>query len=256
MWNLTKDGFVSVVAYDPKKDRDPKSPFPQIAKQAGTHLLVRARRMEHLEPLKRVVPNLTIVDDRGADYRFRCVVKRQQYKDFLCRQVDEIDYWSHFKEAMRASQPSHLREPMYSAAMKVWGIFAGLQASSPYTGHDRTPSKSTPAHTSVADYQASKGIKPFKSTVQKTTPTQDALFDAVNRTAVDFPAIGSIDINDAVTLIGQRKGSTRFSSSEFQRMDDDAFELVTRLQEKYGTTANVSQNLVTKARDELLDAEV
>ena len=63
MWNFSKYGFTSIVAYDPTKDRKPDSPFPKIAKKAGTHLLVRARIKADLDQLKRIVPSLVIDTD-------------------------------------------------------------------------------------------------------------------------------------------------------------------------------------------------
>lgn len=257
MWILSKDGFISAVAYDPSKDRDKTSPFPAIAKQKGTHILVRARRQEHLEPIKSVVPKLVIVDDRGADYRFRCVIKREQFGTYLLQLIDQIDYWSHFKEAMRAAQPAHLKEAMYSAAMKTWGTFASLQASAPYKGFDRKPSTKTPAHTSVADYQRDKGVKPFKSSQQvlfekpEASPADDEWIENLDQ-LLSEGARGRLTLKEVATLITSRKGSVTFTSDELQKMDDQGFELVVRLQEKYGTSANVSPTLVSKVSDDIM----
>lgn len=253
MWNLSKDGFVSVVAYDPKKDRDSRSPFPGIAKQSGTHLLVRARRMEHLEPLRKVVPNMVIVDDRHADYRFRAVIKRDQYKQVLSKQVDEITYWSHFKEACRDAQPEHLKSSMYSAVMKIWSIMAGLQASAPYKGDER---KDAPAHKSVADYQAERGVKPFKSTQEQSGQLPMALFSAPTvqkytpLSSTSPTSGGEIDTDALVELIA-KKHDLQFTSEQLARMSDDAFEIVTRIGEKYGAKMKPSSQLVEKVRAEV-----
>lgn len=135
MWNFTKYGFTSVVAYDPTKDKKPDSPFPKIAKQAGTHLLVRARIKADLDQLKRVVPSLVIDTDAGADYAYRAVITRSHMKKFMCLMVDEIDYDSHFKEAARDNSP--LAPGRYQAMMGVWGEMAKLQDISPWSGGNR-----------------------------------------------------------------------------------------------------------------------
>lgn len=133
MWHFDSRGFVSVVAYDPKKDRNPTSKFPQIAKQAGTHLLVRARIKEDLDMIKAVVPSLHVETDKSADYAFRAVVTRKQFKKFLAESVDKITYDSHFKEAARDNSPK--ADGRYSAMMSVWSAMAKLQPHTPYGGY-------------------------------------------------------------------------------------------------------------------------
>lgn len=132
MWHFDKRGFVSVVAYDPKKDRNKSSKFPQIAKKAGTHLLVRARIKEDLDMLKSVVPNLHIETDAAADYAYRCVIPRSKFKKFLANSVDEIDYDSHFKEVARDNSKGS--SGRYGAMMSVWNAMANLQPISPWSG--------------------------------------------------------------------------------------------------------------------------
>lgn len=132
MWHFDKRGFISVVAYDPKLDRNTKSKFPQIARQAGTLLLVRARIEADMDMLKEVVPSLLVETDPSADYSFRAVITRKQYKKFLAKSVDGITYNSHFKEAAQdASPPASGR---YSAMMSVWSAMAKLQPYTPYSG--------------------------------------------------------------------------------------------------------------------------
>jgi hypothetical protein len=130
MWNITQHGFTSTVAYDPKQDRNPRSEFRNIARQAGTHLLVRARLEADLYPLKQVCPNLHIEVDPQADYSFRCVVSREQMKRYMCLEVDQIDYDSHFKEAFRDSAPQGTAR--YPALMSIWSAMAKFQPYSPY----------------------------------------------------------------------------------------------------------------------------
>lgn len=132
MWLFEKRGFVSVVAYDPAKDRNTKSQFRKIAKKSGTHLLVRARIEADLDFIKAVVPSLLVETDKAADYSFRAVVTRKQFKTVMAKSVDDIDYDSHFKEAARDASPK--AQGRYSAMMDVWSIMAKLQPFSPYGG--------------------------------------------------------------------------------------------------------------------------
>lgn len=240
MWNITKDGFVSIVAYDPGKDRAPKSPFKSLpGVKTGTHLLVRARRSEHLEPLKREVPNLVIVDDPHADYRYRCVVTRKQYKRFLCAQVDNIDYWSHFKEACRNAQPAHLKEPMYSAVMQIWGIMGRLTSVGASWEQKKYKSTGPPSTGSaVSHYPAAKGYKQYE--FSDTSPLADLDLSPWSKTGT------ALDLVSVRQSIRESGGSLIFTSDELTRMTDEAFEVVTRLQEKYGVTTKVADPLVNR----------
>lgn len=132
MWLFAPKGFVSVVAYDPSKDRNSKSEFRNIAKQAGTHLLVRARVEADLDMLKVIVPSVKIEADPAADYAYRCVVTRKQFKKFLASSVDDITYGSHFKEAHRDMAPP--AKGRYEAMMGIWSKMAALQDLPPYGG--------------------------------------------------------------------------------------------------------------------------
>lgn len=142
MWLFEKRGFGSVVAYDPKKDRNPDSEFRNIAKEAGTHLLVRARIKEDLDMFKTVDPDLLVETDAGADYAYRAVITRDAMKQFMCEVVDGITYDSHFKEVARDNSPK--AGGRYSAMMSVWSAMAKLQPIKPWSGGWGSSSKSTP----------------------------------------------------------------------------------------------------------------
>lgn len=131
-WIFEKKGFVSVVAYDPKKDDNKNSPFKKFAKSKNTHLLVRARIKDDLNSLKEVVPSLVIDKDPSADYAYRAVVSRTQFKKYLNKVTNEITYDSHFKEACRDTAPPV--KDRYSALMSTWGIWSKLQDVPPYSG--------------------------------------------------------------------------------------------------------------------------
>lgn len=138
MWMFEKRGFISVVAYDPKKDRNKASKFPEIAMRGKkeydhSHLLVRARIKEDLDMLKLVVPSLHVETDKSADYSFRAIITRKQMKKFLAMSVDDLNYDSHFKEVARDNSPK--AEGRYSAMMSIWSAMAKLQPYSPYGGY-------------------------------------------------------------------------------------------------------------------------
>ncbi len=138
MWMFEKRGFISVVAYDPKKDRNKSSKFPEIAMRGkkeydDSHLLVRARIKEDLDMLKLVVPSLHVETDKSADYSFRAIITRKQMKKFLAMSVDDLNYDSHFKEVARDNSPK--AEGRYSAMMSIWSAMAKLQPYSPYGGY-------------------------------------------------------------------------------------------------------------------------
>lgn len=130
MWIFTRKGFFSVVEYDPKKDPDKKSFARSIVKRRGSHVLVRARVKEDLDDLKRVVKKLKVEDEPTADYRFRAVIPRKKWIEYLTLCAQEIDYDSHFKEVVRANatQPA----ARYQAMMNVWSDMAVLQPTKPY----------------------------------------------------------------------------------------------------------------------------
>lgn len=121
-----------MVAYDPKKDRNPNSEFSKIATSADTHLLVRARIKEDLDWLKPFLPTLHIETDKSADYSFRCVIPRKVLKKALAQSVDDIDYDSHFKEVAEDRSPKV--NGRHSAMMGCWSKMAELQPYSPYGG--------------------------------------------------------------------------------------------------------------------------
>lgn len=118
MWVVTKDGFYSVVA-----NRDDDS-----------NLLVRCRVKAHAEALRDLVaPEAKIVDMPSADYRFRIVLSREDWRWYLLTAANDIDYDSHFKEAVRDAQPKKHREAMYTAMLKTWTAFSLLQPTPPYS---------------------------------------------------------------------------------------------------------------------------
>lgn len=187
IWLFDSRGFISAVAYDPSKDSNKSSKFSSIAKQAGTHVLIRARIEEDLDMLKTVVPNLHVETDPSADYSFRAVVTRKQYKKFLVQAVDHIIYDSHFKEAAQKYSPK--AEGRYTAMMSVWSAMAKLQPIRPYSGLFSAGG--------VSNYS-----KPWKK-AGATTPTKSNL-----QTSSAAPKVnqGAKDMQDFISKAGDLDG--------------------------------------------------
>lgn len=106
MWLFTPQGFYSVVAHR----RDPEK------------LLVRARVRADLEALREQAPDLRIFSDRGADYRWRAVIRRAEWVAAIAQLASEIDY-DNFKSTV-AERQGHERSRIYS---HVWGELLTLQ---------------------------------------------------------------------------------------------------------------------------------
>lgn len=226
MWIITKTGgFMSVVEYNPAADREKNSPFKALTKKKGSHVLVRARVPEHLEDLKRVVPTLVIDDQPYADYRFRAVIKRSDWKKYLNIACDEIDYGSHFKEVTRSAQPVSVAEPLYRAMMSIWGTLATLQRTRPYSGR---PNGSVRKPDDWGDVLFTSSDKPKKQ--------QEAIAKAVRESS-------KLSMDEAVGLI-KNLGRSSVSEATLSKFSDDALEFYIQLQEKYGAGHPVSEKMV------------
>ena len=137
MWLFSTDGFTSVVAYSPAKDHA-KSAHYEIANESAdpnVWLLVRARIRADLAQIQRSLgTDLHIRKDAGADYAYRALVTRDDWKRYLCSEVDSMDYDSHFKEVVQDRAPENAQR--YTAMMKVWRAMSELQDTPPY-GRDQ-----------------------------------------------------------------------------------------------------------------------
>jgi hypothetical protein len=125
MWIFTKEAFLSVVSYDPKHDTAKDSPFRHLTDRAGTHLLVRARVSEDLNFVATYDPASEVSEMEAADYRFRCVMLKTAFQQYMVDAVEDITYDSHFKEVVRANA-SH-PEARYSFMMSIWSAGMALQ---------------------------------------------------------------------------------------------------------------------------------
>jgi hypothetical protein len=136
MWLITDKGFLSVVSYDPTKDRHNKRSNRQLKSFGPRPVLVRARREEHLDQLKPYWSKLRIEKDEYADYTYRAVMPRTRWVEFLADAGDKIDYDSHFKEVVRDRCPGSKAavKDFYSAMMSIWSKLAAIQPFAPYGG--------------------------------------------------------------------------------------------------------------------------
>lgn len=157
MWLFEKRGFVSVVAYDPDKDKFNKTHGEAAASSADPKgwLLVRARVHADLVEVEKIIGHdIMIFEDKGADYSFRALVTRDDFKAYLCKAVDDIDYGAHFKEV--AEKNSTQGKVRHSAMMTCWTAMARLQPTAPY-GYTYSAERDTQA--SAYDSDVYKGAE-------------------------------------------------------------------------------------------------
>lgn len=107
MWLFTSDSFVSVVA-------DRENP------ETG-YLLVRARAEGHINNLW---PDAKVFSVPNSDYSYRAWVSRQDLKDALLNQVDNLDY-TNFKNSIQD-------KAYHDAALGVWSVMYNYQDREKY----------------------------------------------------------------------------------------------------------------------------
>lgn len=148
MWVLSVDAgtLLSVVQFEAKK-------APAVAERHGAtqqgvdYLLVRARHKPSLEYVCDVLDALRkgeaegyvrpLIDtDKKADYHYRTVITRDEWKQYLMYEVDGIDYDSHVKEetVRRQPEPKIAHTELYKALSTTWSAWAALQPDRPYSG--------------------------------------------------------------------------------------------------------------------------
>lgn len=109
MWIFTKYGFFSVVAnrFRPR------------------HVLVRARRREHLQNLVnrfgKVLDHYKIQETPKSDYRFRIEVPRLTWEDVVAVLAEEITYTNFKDEVVRVAltDPEFVRV-LHDVWVKMW----------------------------------------------------------------------------------------------------------------------------------------
>lgn len=84
MWIFLNDAFLSIVRPRKGGHIDPE-----------THLMVRGRIPGDIE---RVFPGEKVLQNKGADYRFRAFIKREYVAERMKEEVERITY-SNFKDS-------------------------------------------------------------------------------------------------------------------------------------------------------------
>lgn len=123
MWTFTRDGFYSVT----KNTRDDDDT-----------LMVRARVEADLERfVKRIgtrfdpeMLEAKIIETPKSDYRFRVIVPRWVWGEYLTMMVDDLDY-SNVKDTLA---PMKTEKERHSAMMGCWTAMARLQPGGAYGG--------------------------------------------------------------------------------------------------------------------------
>jgi hypothetical protein len=236
MWLFDKQAFTSTVAYDPTKDfvKDSKHKEVALASEdpSGMWLLVRARVKEDLVVMEKTLQTVKndpafsvyVATDTGADYSFRALVCREDWKLYLCALVDDIDYGSHFKEVVKAnaSQPNE----RYTAMMKVWSAMSNLQPFTPYGGY-----------TGGSWNYAGGGWA--KSTLS---------------VAKDFvPSTKWITAQEARQLLTEAPASA-WADDTIEAMDDAAFELYLAASKLAAVNGNADTPMTEEEVDDLIDS--
>lgn len=118
MWLIGQDGFSSTVKFVPAKDQAMAQRFG-ATDPAGDYLLVRGRDRQQLNLIAQRF-GLELDADTAADYKYRLVLTREQFKTYMAEQIDAIDYTAHFKEASM-SRPVNRGFRKWSAALyAIW----------------------------------------------------------------------------------------------------------------------------------------
>ena len=107
MWIYTKNAFISAVEFDPTNGYDSEGLIPP---QERTHLMVRARRSEHLVNFGFHPDN--VVESKSADYPYRVFVAKPTFGEMMKKHAESINY-----ENYKDTAQDHLPYQMLS---DVW----------------------------------------------------------------------------------------------------------------------------------------
>lgn len=121
MWLFTTRGFLSVVAYDERRDGD-ALPLPEGA-SPNDMLLVRARVYSDLTATLGALelPGSRAVSTPAADYSYRLVLTREEWTRFLSLETVRIDY-PNFKARVMDVQG----RARHDLCMRLWSVMRGL----------------------------------------------------------------------------------------------------------------------------------
>lgn len=262
MWIFNTAGFQSVVAYRPNKDlaQTEHRNLAMASEDPKGWLLVRARLKSDLEAVQQKLgTDIHILRDASADYAYRALVTKDEWKRFLAIEVDGIDYDSHFKEVSKERAPQH--PDRYSAMMSVWGTMARLQDVAPYSGLYRGYGAGTGTVTGTSSYKASSkqpsagslaaaGVTPsspvggawsdedwefadvdsvartYSATSALTHPSLFTLEDAMSNLIAE--AAQTVSLEDMVATLKSADSPSEVGHDVVAASTDEAFELWTR----------------------------
>lgn len=271
MWAFTKRAFMSAVVYDPTKDRSKDPYFRSLTRKFGTHILVRARVKEDLEDLRPACKNLHIATESIADYKFRTVISRRQWKKYLNRAVDEMDYDSHFKEVVeRNSFPESLRTARHSAMMSCWTAMnsltyksgSGYSSGTGYGSYSGTGNYGSGAGSYSANNKPSTTTSKYQYTGNAPVASPDKAWPKLpsNEEAQDdhfagTPAFSEVDDEWWVTqqhitpeaLIKKLVDSGSIGALDYADvlgLNDEAYEVYKRFKAVYGDTSQLTETMV------------
>lgn len=255
MWLFTRDGFYSAVQYDPSKDKEPKSIFKKIAQNKHSHILVRGRVKRDLEALRKVVPNVKIVDDVVADYKYRAVITRRQWKKFQSLATDDIDYDSHFKEVMRDGDPVQ-PTARYSAVSSVWSAMITLQPYKPWSSPGKGGKGSKSKVSTGSSVQSWLGEREDEGFADLAGILNDQ--DFVKK---DYSEDGPLSIDDVKAYVlgdvTEKKYTNFLTDEEIARCDTTAFAFWVKLKEEVAkigrANLHIDEHYLDELEDEVLD---
>lgn len=156
MWIISKDGYQSIVEYQPhfilpktrkeaygkltaEERKLGRAYKPATQKMLGSHLLVRARINADLDKLEKFAAernSITIrTTDKAADYHYRMIVDRTIVGAYFGDLIAKLDYASHVKEVVRDNAPpSEGYHSRYSGMFDIWDATSRWQKDAPYSG--------------------------------------------------------------------------------------------------------------------------
>lgn len=103
MWVFTSKGFISAVAHRDKPD----------------HLMVRARRLEHLQA---ILPGQEVQQIASSDYKYRVTVSKDTFAGLMFQEITRLTY-DNFKNSIPDAE-------YHDACSQVWRTMHTLQPGS------------------------------------------------------------------------------------------------------------------------------
>ncbi len=122
IWIFTEHGFLSVVAYDTSRDRDMNERTKALVDTGADLLLARTRDEGDMQRLQALLPQVEYTRTDNADYRYRTVLTKPEWLDFISQVTDTLDY-ANFKDRVTEA----LGRDRHDLLMRVWSTMRELQ---------------------------------------------------------------------------------------------------------------------------------